>query len=331
MDVNKTIGKNEEIGYLAASALGNPPEEARTMVIPNLGYRNVDSKAYVPTGHETESGQKEHPEVGVTEAPDGSYTTADAGVPKKDHSDTAMNTVDNNNSSKGKTEAIEQKDPTGTEASENTVVERVGHEETKPNNTPEPEATTGTTTQTLEEGQPSNSSPTEQVIGNQDKPDDGRHRYAYACVVCPFEDDSPLLEEKITRAWKEYSNVNFPGRILRFVAQAYDTKARRFCGDPVHVEIIPNDISHGSVPGRTIGIAGFLVENTDTPNSDDGGLHPTDSIGWTRGRVWISMAFDLYDQIGHIVGYSNSDGDFSLPLSGMSTALGLQPIAPIGH
>lgn len=64
MDVNKTIGKNEEIGYLAASALGNPPEEARTMVIPNLGYRNVDSKAYVPTGHETESGQKEHPEVG---------------------------------------------------------------------------------------------------------------------------------------------------------------------------------------------------------------------------------------------------------------------------
>lgn len=149
----------------------------------------------------------------------------------------------------------------------------------------------------------------------------------YGCAVKPV--NLMFTEAMIAEAWKESTNVYSKRREIHLVAQAVDPKTKENVGKSVKFSIIPNDLSHGSVPGRTICFTGYLTRNVNTPNHENGGLYPHDSRGWSDGDVWISIVFDLYDQIGEVSYYANKDKSYTLSNTGRSTALNPNAMPPL--
>lgn len=147
----------------------------------------------------------------------------------------------------------------------------------------------------------------------------------YGCIVRP-SDGMYLTEAKVAMAWKEFSNMNSDARIIRLTAQTVDPSSEERVGAPVEIEIIPNDITHGSVPGRTIGFSGYLANKASIPNWENGGVNPQDTVGWNEDHIWVSVVFDTYDQVGRIDSYANSISGYKLATVKPSTALNLSPL-----
>jgi len=174
----------------------------------------------------------------------------------------------------------------------------------------------------LETGEPKEDD-TESV--KEDEPRTMRVSHVYGCIVRPA-DGTYLTEAKVALAWKEFNNVNSGAREIPLAAQAVDPITGKEVGEPIGFRLVPNDITHGSTSGRTIGFSGYLTRNVSTPN---GGLSPNDAIGWSDGYIWVSIAFDLYDQIGRIDSYVNNSNRYELAAIEVSTALDLSPLPPI--
>lgn len=150
----------------------------------------------------------------------------------------------------------------------------------------------------------------------------------YACAVRPK--GLILTEAMVAEAWKESTNAYSKRREIHLIAQAVDPKTKENVGKSVDFSVIPNDLSHGGVPGRTVCFTGCLANNVNIPNYENGGLHPKDEIGWSEGCVWIAIVFDLYDQVGEVLHYVNKDGlPCELPATNRSTALNPNAIPPI--
>lgn len=150
----------------------------------------------------------------------------------------------------------------------------------------------------------------------------------YACAVRPK--GLILTEAMVAEAWKESTNAYSRRREIHLTAQAVDSKTKENVGKSVDFSVIPNDLSHGGVPGRTVCFMGCLANNVNIPNYENGGLHPKDKIGWSEGYVWIAIVFDLYDQVGEVLHYVNKDGlPCELPATNRSTALNPNAIPPI--
>lgn len=152
-----------------------------------------------------------------------------------------------------------------------------------------------------------------------------RVNHIYGCIIRP-SNDVYLTEAAVAMAWKEFSNMNSDARIIRLTAQAVDPSSGEIIGTPIEIEIIPNDITHGSVPGRTIGFSGYLATKASIPNWNNGGINPQDTVGWNEDHIWVSVVFDTYDQVGRIDSYANSISGYKLATVKPSTALNLSPL-----
>lgn len=152
----------------------------------------------------------------------------------------------------------------------------------------------------------------------------------YACIVRPAS--GTLRLDDLLLSIRELSNADSTAREISLRVQAATPRDREdivAVGAPVEIVLIPNGISNGGAPGRTVIIDGYLAGNVTTPNHEHGGLVPHDSIGWSTGKIWISVIFDLLDQIGVVDFYINEIDEFHLASIEMSSALNKTPVIPI--
>ncbi len=142
------------------------------------------------------------------------------------------------------------------------------------------------------------------------------------CVVYQL-DNQRLTESDLALAWKEFNNPRFNGRKISFKVRAIDQRTNQYMGEIVQITVIPNDLTHGSVSGRTIGFSGFLTGEVQTPNREGGGLCPQDPEGWEGAPIWVSISYDVYDQVGRIEAYKKNRTEYPLAKVDVSTALDL--------
>lgn len=148
------------------------------------------------------------------------------------------------------------------------------------------------------------------------------------CMVRPL-DKANLTEADLALAWKEYNNAYTPAREVSMIAQAVDPDSGYEVYDPVTFVMTVYDLAHGGVPGRTIRFGGYLIGEIPEVPGGKGGLCPHDEIGWpTADHLWVSIIFDLYDQVGYIESYRNRAGEYKLRQIMPSSALNPEPVPP---
>lgn len=245
-------------------------------------------------------------------APDSVGTTATTGTASDADVSAALDAVMNGKGAKGTEDDSHEESQTEAEI-EATQTEE-GTEDAQAEAEPEAEDESG-------------SAATEEDSGAETLDTSAKRRVnrIYGCIVRP-SGGAYLTEADVAMAWKEFSNINSDARIIRLVAQAVDPSSGEVAGAPVEIEIIPNDITHGSVPGRTIGFSGYLANKAPIPNWENGGMTPQDAIGWDDDHIIVSIVFDIYDQVGRIDSYANSISGYKLAAIEPSTALNLDPL-----